>query len=63
MKTNMAGWDRILRVLIAIVLIVIGLSKGGAWWIGVVIGGVFILTSLIGYCPLYAAIGIKTRKG
>ncbi|RME69486.1 MAG: DUF2892 domain-containing protein [Nitrospirae bacterium] len=56
MTQNMAGWDRILRV------IVIGLSKGGLWWIGVVIGGVFILTSLIGYCPLYSALGIRTKK-
>ncbi len=62
MAQNMAGWDRILRILIAIVLIIIGLSKGGLWWAGVVIGGVFILTSLIGYCPLYSAIGIRTKK-
>ncbi|RMG03237.1 MAG: DUF2892 domain-containing protein [Nitrospirae bacterium] len=63
MNANMAGWDRILRLMVAVVLIVIGLLKGGIWWVGVVIGGVFVLTSLIGYCPLYAAIGIKTRKG
>ena len=63
MTQNMAGWDRVLRIMIAIVLIVLGISKGGAWWIGVIVGGVFILTSLIGYCPLYSALGFKTKKG
>jgi hypothetical protein len=26
----------------------------------VVVGGVFVLTSLVGFCPLYALVGLNT---
>jgi len=62
MKTNMARWDRILRIIIGLALILIGLPKGGLWWIGVVIGVIFVVTSFIGYCPLYSVIGVSTKR-
>ncbi|MCK4391173.1 MAG: DUF2892 domain-containing protein [Desulfobacterales bacterium] len=62
MKTNMARWDRILRIIIGIILLFIGFSKGGLWWIGAVIGAIFVVTSFISYCPLYSAIGLSTKR-
>lgn len=62
MKTNMAGWDRIIRIIIGIILIYQWITIGGLWWIAGVVGIVFILTSIIGYCPLYTLLGFKTKR-
>lgn len=61
MKTNMADWDRIIRIVFGFIFIVLAIIKGSLWWILGVLGIVFIVTSIIGYCPLYAVIGFKTK--
>lgn len=60
MKKNMASWDRAARVVIGLVLIALTLTGNiGLWgWIGVVP----LLTGLVGNCPLYSVVGIKTCK-
>lgn len=65
MKSNMGAIDRVIRLLIAAVI-------GYLYWKGtisgafgialVVIAAVFVLTSLVGFCPLYAPLKISTRK-
>jgi Protein of unknown function (DUF2892) len=65
MKKNMGTIDRIIRILLAIVVIVLYLN-GSITGVAAIILGilalVFILTSLIGFCPLYAACKISTIK-
>ncbi len=61
MKTNMADWDRIIRVVLGFIFIVLAIVKGSLWWILGAIGIIFILTSIIGFCPLYAVLGFKTK--
>jgi hypothetical protein len=58
MKTNEGTIDRALRVLAGLVLIALTLTGTiGAWgWIGLVP----IATGLIGWCPAYTLLGIKT---
>jgi hypothetical protein len=58
----MVMWDRVLRFIIGAILVIIGLFKGGWWWVGVIIGVILIVTSVIGYCYLYALIGKGTKK-
>lgn len=63
MKQNMGGADRIIRILVAAVLAYLyfsGTVTGTPGLVLVVLGGVFILTSLIGFCPLYTLVGINT---
>lgn len=65
MKKNMGSVDRVVRVLIA--AIIAGLYLGGAisGTLGIVLlvlAGVFVLTSLVSFCPLYAPFGISTCK-
>lgn len=63
MKKNMGAADRIIRILIAAVFAYLYFSGTvtGTWGIVlVVLGAVFVLTSLVGFCPLYAPFGIKT---
>jgi hypothetical protein len=65
MKKNMGNADRIIRTILAIVMIVL-YSQGvisGTWGIVIlVLAGIFLLTSLVSFCPLYAPFGIKTCK-
>jgi phosphotransferase system glucose/maltose/N-acetylglucosamine-specific IIC component len=65
MKKNMGSLDRILRVLIALIIVVLyftGIISGIWAIILLVLSGVFILTSLISTCPLYLPFGISTSK-
>lgn len=63
MKTNMGSVDRIIRVILAIVFAVLyftGTVTGTFGIILLVLGGVFVVTSLVSSCPLYAIAGIST---
>lgn len=63
MKTNMASFDRIARILIALVFAALyftGTVTGTTGVILLVLGAVFVLTSLISFCPLYTLFGINT---
>ena len=63
MKKNMGNTDKIVRILIALIIGVLyftGTISGTLALVLLVLGGVFVLTSLIGFCPLYAPFGIST---
>jgi len=62
MEKNMATWDRVVRIILAVIFIALAISKGGAWWILGIIGIIFIITSVVGFCPLYKIVGFKTLK-
>jgi hypothetical protein len=63
MQQNMGTADRIVRGLTAIVIVFLFFTNVLTGTIGIVLlvlAGVFVLTSLLGYCPLYALAGIST---
>jgi hypothetical protein len=63
MKQNMGSVDRIIRIIVAAALAWLyfsGTVMGTIGLILVVLGGIFVLTSLIGFCPLYTIFGIRT---
>jgi hypothetical protein len=65
MKRNMSNLDRIIRVVLAAVFAYLYFSGavGGALGIVlVVLGGVFLLTSIVGFCPLYTPFKFSTMK-
>lgn len=65
MKQNMGQTDRVIRLLLAIVMTGLYLSKvitGTAGIILVILSAVFLLTSLIKFCPLYLPFKINTNK-
>ena len=66
MTTNMGKIDRVGRLIIAAVLAYLALGTAtlsGAWfWVALVVAGVFTLTALVGNCPLYSIVGIKTCR-
>jgi len=63
MKTNMGIIDRVIRIVIALVFVGLyfaSVVSGTLAIVLLVLAGVFILTSLIGFCPLYWPLGIHT---
>ena len=64
MKKNMGGVDKIIRLLIAALIIVLffmDVLTGIPGIVFLVIAGIFIITSLFGVCPLYLPFGLSTR--
>jgi hypothetical protein len=65
MKQNMGGIDRLIRSLIAVALIVLGLTgvlSGTLAIVGYIVAVVFLLTSAVSFCPLYTLLRLNTRK-
>lgn len=65
MKSNMGIADRIIRVIIAAVITTLYFTHYLSGTLGIVlmiVAGVFVLTSLISFCPLYRIIGLSTCK-
>lgn len=63
MPRNMGGIDRIIRLIVALVvagLIITGVVQGVLAIILGVLAAIFVLTSAIGFCPLYAPFGLRT---
>jgi hypothetical protein len=65
MKRNMSDLDRVLRVIVAAVFAYLyfgGVVTGALGLILVLLAGVFVLTSIFAFCPLYAPFGFSTYK-
>ncbi len=61
MSTNVGTVDRILRIIVGAALIYWAYTNSpDQWWAW--IGVVPILTALVGYCPAYSILGIKTCR-
>jgi hypothetical protein len=63
MKKNMGTIDRVIRVLLAIIVGILYLTGNISGTVAIILGilaVVFILTSLIGFCPLYVPFHIST---
>jgi len=65
MRKNMGTIDRLIRIVLAIIFgyLILNGTLTGVWaWVLGIIGVIFLLTSLIGSCPLYVPFGISTLK-
>jgi hypothetical protein len=65
MKNNMGALDRLIRTILALVVIVLYFTKqitGTAAIILGILAVIFLLTSLAGFCPLYIPFKISTVK-
>lgn len=58
MKSNIGGIDRVVRILLGLTLIsMVFVGPKMVWgWIGILP----LVTGLIGFCPIYALLGINT---
>lgn len=65
MKANMGRTDKMIRVIVAALIAVLyftNVISGTLGLVLLVLAIVFVLTSLISFCPLYAPFGISTCK-
>lgn len=61
----MGSVDRVIRLILAalfVILFVFNVVAGFFGYLLLLIAAIFILTSLVNFCPLYAIFGIKTNK-
>jgi hypothetical protein len=65
MKKNMGTADRVIRMMIAAILITLyftGILNGTIGIVLIALSGVFVLTSLISFCPIYLPFGLSTLR-
>ena len=63
MKPNVGGIDRIARIVIGIVLLVVGLAApvGTTWQIvALVVAAIALVTATVRFCPANAILGINS---
>ncbi|MBK8611545.1 MAG: DUF2892 domain-containing protein [Chitinophagaceae bacterium] len=63
MKKNMSAADRIIRLVISAIFVTLYFTNTVTGIFGIillVLAGVFTLTSVVSFCPLYAIFGIST---
>ncbi|HBE42291.1 MAG TPA: DUF2892 domain-containing protein [Bacteroidales bacterium] len=65
MRKNMGNVDRVIRILVAVVVLILYFTHvitGTLAVILLILAGIFVVTSLIGFCPLYVPFGFNTLK-
>jgi len=65
MKKNMGTIDKVVRIIVALIIILLFVSnkiEGTTAIVLLVLSGIFIFTSFISFCPLYYPFGISTKK-
>ncbi len=65
MKTNMGGMDRIVRLIVALAVVGLyyfGIITGTVATVMLILAGIFAITSLVSFCPLYTLFGVSTCK-
>jgi hypothetical protein len=62
-KINEGSADRVIRVVLGIVLLALyfmGTVTGTLGWVALVVGIIALATGVVGFCPLYAVLGLST---
>jgi uncharacterized membrane protein HdeD (DUF308 family) len=64
LKQNESSTDRIIRIVIGTIALMAGffLLTGTAQIIAYIVGVIALLTGIVGFCGLYALLGISTKS-
>ncbi len=65
MNKNMGTIDKVIRILVAVIVVVLYFTHIISGTLGIIlliVSGIFVLTSLLSFCPLYLPFGLNTRK-
>ena len=65
MKANMGKLDKTIRILFAIAVVILYLTNTISGTLAttlLILSGVFVLTSMIGFCPLYRIFNFSSNK-
>ena len=65
MKKNMGTIDKVIRILVAVIVVVLWLTNVISGTLAIILlalSAIFIVTSILGFCPLYLPFGLSTGK-
>ncbi|MFO1107022.1 MAG: DUF2892 domain-containing protein [Amaricoccus sp.] len=68
MPCNIGTADRLIRLIVGAVFILLPLLTGFAagtawlWWATLAVGAVLLATAVLRFCPLYTLLGIRTCR-
>lgn len=65
MKKNIGGIDRSIRFIVAAIIVLLywqGVIESTFAYVLLALAGIFVATSFISFCPLYAIVGLNTCK-
>ncbi|MDH5380782.1 MAG: DUF2892 domain-containing protein [Cyclobacteriaceae bacterium] len=65
MNKNMVSADRIIRLIVSAIFVILyfnDIVTGTVGLVLVIVAGIFTLTSLMGFCPIYGLFGINKKK-
>jgi len=63
-NSNVGSADRIFRIVLGLVLLALAFFVAAGFWAAVagLFGVIFLVTGIIGWCPLYLPFKFSTRK-
>ncbi len=65
MKKNVGSIDKGIRILVALIMVVLYFTNVISGTIGIILlalSAVFVITSLLSYCPIWQVLGLNTMK-
>ena len=65
MKKNMGTIDKVIRILVAVVVVVLYFTHVISGTLGIILlilAGIFVVTSIFSFCPLYLPFGLSTKN-
>ena len=65
MKRNMGTVDKVIRILVAVVVVILYFThviSGVLALVLLILSAIFVVTSLLSFCPLYLPFGLSTKK-
>jgi hypothetical protein len=65
MKKNMGTVDKVIRILVAVVVVILYFThviSGVLALVLLILSAIFVVTSLLSFCPLYLPFGLSTKK-
>ena len=65
MKKNIGTVDKVIRILIAAVVVILYLTDVISGTLGIILlalSAIFVVTSFLSFCPLYLPFGLSTMK-
>ena len=65
MKKNVGSIDKVIRIILAVVIVILAIThviSGTLAVVMLILAGIFVLTTVISFCPIWWALGIGTTK-
>ena len=65
MKKNMGTVDKVIRILVAVIVVLLYFTNVISGTLGIILlalSAIFVVTSILGICPMYMPLGLSTRK-